>query len=36
MRDWWLPMAPIAVVMYFTIFPQQFGDFLNWAGTLLH
>jgi len=36
MREWLLPMAPIAVVMYFTVFPQQFGVFVYWAGNLLH
>ena len=36
MRDWVLPMAPIAIVMYFTVYPQQFGELVTWAGAFLH
>ncbi len=36
MRDWLLPFAPVAVVLYFVVFPQQFEAVMNWAARLVH
>ena len=36
MRDWLLPMTPIAVVVYFIVFPDQFGALLDWAARVMH
>ncbi len=35
MRDWFLPAAPTAVVVYFIFFPNQFYALLDWAATLM-
>lgn len=35
MRDWLLPMTPIATVMYFTLYPHQFGELMAWVGAFL-
>lgn len=35
MRDWFLPVAPIAVVVYFVVFPDQFNTLLDWAAALM-
>lgn len=34
MRDWFLLLAPLSVVLYFLVFPDQFGIFMNWATQL--
>jgi hypothetical protein len=31
MRDWALLLAPLSVVLYFLLFPDQFGAFMAWA-----
>jgi hypothetical protein len=31
MRDWLLLLAPLAAVIYFLVFPDQFSAFMNWA-----
>jgi len=36
MRDWVLPVAPIALVVYFIVFPDQFSALLGWAADLMH
>jgi hypothetical protein len=36
MRDWMLPLAPVIAIVYFAIYPHQFGEFVNWAGTFVH
>ena len=36
MRDWILPLAPVIAIGYFVIYPHQFGEFINWAGNLVH
>jgi hypothetical protein len=36
MRDWFLPMAPVAAIIYFTAFPHQLAAFMAWAGRLIH
>lgn len=39
MRDWVLPLAPIAIVTYFLAFPDQLGVFETifvWLGRVAH
>jgi hypothetical protein len=36
MRDWLLPLAPIATVMYFVVFPHQFSELIAWARQFAH
>jgi hypothetical protein len=39
MRDWFLPLAPIGVVVYFTAFPAHLSIFttmIGWASRLAH
>ena len=31
MRDWYLPLAPIATIGYFLVFPDQFSSLIAWA-----
>jgi hypothetical protein len=31
MRDWLLLLAPIALVIYFLAYPDQFSAFMAWA-----
>jgi uncharacterized Tic20 family protein len=31
MRDWLLLLAPLALVAYFVVFPNQLGAFIAWA-----
>jgi hypothetical protein len=35
MRDWLLLLAPIALVLYFLVNPDQFGAFMDWAARLI-
>ena len=35
MRDWLLLLAPLALVAYFVVFPDQLGAFMAWAARLL-
>ena len=35
MRDWLLMLAPVGLVLYFVLFPNQFGAFMGWATHLL-
>ena len=35
MRDWFLPLVPVATVIYFVAYPQQFDAFVLWAETLM-
>jgi hypothetical protein len=35
MREWLLVLAPVAVVIYFVIYPDQFAALVHWAGGLL-
>ena len=30
MRDWLLVFVPLGVVVYFVVFPDQFGAFMSW------
>jgi hypothetical protein len=32
MRDWWLPIAPVAALIYFAVYPDKFQAFVGWAG----
>jgi len=39
MRDWFLPLAPIAAVVYFCAFPSHLAVFalvFGWANRLVH
>jgi hypothetical protein len=39
MRDWFLPIAPIGVVVYFLVFPSHLAVFaivLGWANRMVH
>jgi hypothetical protein len=35
MRDWLLLLAPILVVAYCLVFPDQFDTFMAWAQRLI-
>jgi hypothetical protein len=35
MRDWLLLLAPIAFIVYFLIYPDQFSTFVAWASHLV-
>jgi hypothetical protein len=32
MRDLIFMLAPVALIVYFVVFPDQFGALLDWAG----
>lgn len=36
MRDAIFMLAPVALIIYFVAYPDQFSAFLNWAGQFLH
>jgi len=36
MRDWLLPMAPVAALLYFAIYPEQLYALFNWATRYVH
>jgi hypothetical protein len=36
MRDFLFMLAPVALVIYFLIYPDQFNALLAWAGQYLH
>jgi len=35
MREWLLVLAPVALVTYFLIYPNEFRAFMGWFGRLL-
>ncbi len=35
MRDWLLILTPIAIAIYFPIYPEQFKIITDWLGNLL-
>lgn len=35
MRDWLLLLAPIALILYFLVYPDQFSAFMAWAQSLI-
>ena len=34
MRDWLLLFAPLGLVLYFVLYPDQFSAFMAWASQL--
>ena len=36
MRDLIFMVAPVGLIIYFVVYPDQFSAFVNWAGRLLH
>ena len=36
MRDAIFMLAPVALIINFVAYPDQFSAFLNWAGQFLH
>jgi hypothetical protein len=36
MQDVMLMLAPVVLVIYFVVYPDQFNAFLSWAGQFLH
>jgi len=36
MRDLLFMLAPVALIIYFLIYPDQFNVFLAWARQLMH
>lgn len=36
MRDWLLIAAPVAVAVYFLLYPDQWRAFMDWFQGLLH
>jgi nitrogen fixation-related uncharacterized protein len=36
MRDIMFMLAPVALIIYFLIYPEQFNAFLGWAAQHLH
>ena len=36
MRDLIFVLAPVALIIYFVVFPDQFGALLGWAGHYVH
>jgi len=35
MRDWLLLLGPVALIVYFLVFPDQFSAFVYWASHLI-
>lgn len=35
MQDWILVLAPVSLVTYFLVHPDQFRMFMNWFGHLI-
>jgi len=35
MKDWYLPLAPVATIAYFLLFPEQFYALVSWGSQLL-
>lgn len=36
MRDLMFMLAPVALILYFVVYPDQFSSFVGWAGQLLY
>jgi hypothetical protein len=36
MRDLMFMLAPVVLIIYFVVYPDQFSSFVGWAGSLLH
>jgi hypothetical protein len=35
-REWFWPVAPVAAILYFTLYPDQFSAFVGWAERFIH
>jgi hypothetical protein len=35
MQDWILVLAPVSLVAYFLLYPDQFHHFMTWFGHLI-
>jgi len=31
MREWYLVFLPVVIIVYFVVFPEQFGELVAWA-----
>jgi len=36
MREWYLALAPVAAIVYFIVFQDQFNAIIGWAGGFVH
>ncbi len=36
MRDLMFMLAPVAFIIYFVVYPDQFNAFVSWMSQLLH
>lgn len=36
MRDWLLPMTPVAVIIYFALYPGELYALFIWASRYIH
>ena len=36
MRDLMFMLAPVALIIYFVVYPDQFSAFVSWAGRFVH
>lgn len=36
MREWMFVVAPVALVVYFLVYPDQFYGVMDWAARLVH
>ena len=36
MRDLMFMLAPVALIIYFVVYPGQFSALLSWAGQFIH
>jgi hypothetical protein len=36
MRDLMFMLAPVALIIYFVLYPDQFNALVTWAGHFLH
>ena len=36
MREWFWPLAPVIAIVYFVVYPHQFGEVMNWAQAFVH
>ena len=35
MREWLYVLLPITVILYFVVYPDQFGMLMNWAANFV-
>jgi hypothetical protein len=36
MREWFWPVAPVAAIIYWIAYPDQFTAFITWAQRFVH